>query len=116
MLRLLLDEDSKSKTLVRLLTEAGHDVATTADLNLDGQPDHEVLKASVSENRVLLTRNCGDFLELHQQDSSHPGVLLVFQDPRSPMSFGDIARSIANLEAANCPLAEQCHVLNAWQF
>jgi len=43
-MQLLVDEDTKSKKLIRLLSEAGHDVVTTADLGLDRMDDPAVLQ------------------------------------------------------------------------
>ena len=65
-LRLLLDEDSQSQLLVKLLTAAGHDVLTINKIGLTGCTDDVVLDYAIQENRILLTHNCDDFEELHQ--------------------------------------------------
>jgi predicted nuclease of predicted toxin-antitoxin system len=44
-----------------MLKTAGHDVLTPQDANLQGQPDVAILAAAISDNRILLTRNCRDF-------------------------------------------------------
>jgi predicted nuclease of predicted toxin-antitoxin system len=62
---LLLDEDSQAKALVGLLKAAGHDVLTVNGAGIAGSPDDAVLKYAHTEGRVLLTRNCNDFQELH---------------------------------------------------
>lgn len=56
-LRLLVDEDSQARTLVRLLVEAGHDVLTAEVAGLNSLDDAEVLARAIHEQRTLLTRN-----------------------------------------------------------
>jgi hypothetical protein len=67
---------------------------------------------------VLLTKNPGDFLELHEKNSQHAGILLVYQDndPDRDMSHAEIVRAIANLEQAGIVFQNCCHVLNAWRY
>ena len=117
-LRLLLDEDSQAKPLVKLLQNAGHDVVTVNEAGLASQSDSAVLDYARQSNRLLLTHNCNDFEVLHQQNSSHPGILAVYQnDDRSKnMSRRDIVAAIANLEAANIPLENQFIALNPWKY
>jgi predicted nuclease of predicted toxin-antitoxin system len=99
-LRLLVDEDSQAKTLVRLLLAAGHDVLTARDAGLNSLTDTEVLARAISEERALLTRNCGDFLALHQQDGAHHGILAVYQeaDATRNMRYDDIVRALGNVD------------------
>lgn len=78
-LPLLLDEDSQAKYLVNLLKAAGHDVLTINEANIVGLPDEQVLQYAHQNHRVLLTCNCDDFYNLHQQ-SHHSGILAVYQD------------------------------------
>jgi predicted nuclease of predicted toxin-antitoxin system len=54
-MRLLLDEDSQWKRLVRLLRDVGHDVQTVTEAGLIARPDAEVLAFARQESRVLLT-------------------------------------------------------------
>ena len=79
-LRLLLDEDSQAKYLVNLLQIAGHDVLTVNEADLMSRTDSTVLDYARQQERVLLTRNCADFQELHQANPEHPGILAVFQN------------------------------------
>jgi predicted nuclease of predicted toxin-antitoxin system len=117
-LRLLIDEDSQAKPLVNLLRKAGHDVATANEVGLAGKIDSLVLNYAREENRVLLTKNCDDFQALHQTSPNHPGILVIYQnDFRSKnMSRQQVVRAIANLEAANIPLANQFIALNHWNY
>ena len=72
-LKLLLDEDSQAKYLVNLLRGSGHDVITANDAGLGGLLDSVVLDYARQQKRVILTRNCDDFLELHQFNPFHEG-------------------------------------------
>ena len=117
-LRLLIDEDSQAKLLVDLLRQAGHDVVTINQLELSGSDDAVVLNQARKQKRVLLTQNCRDFEALHQLNSSHPGILAIYQDNYSSkdMRFKDLVKAIANLEAAKIPLANQFIALNHWNY
>ena len=117
-LRLLIDEDSQDKLLVKLLREVGHDVITVNDAGLTGSRDTVVLNYAKVENRVLLTLNCRDFQILHQATPNHPGILAVYRDanPANNMSFAAIVAAIANLQAVAVPLANQFMPLNQWNY
>ena len=116
MIRLLLDEDIKAKSLVKLLVEAGHDVLTTSDLSLDGHSDAEVLAAASADGRVVLTYNCDDFRVLHNENTSHCGIILAYQEPGKSLSYGQIVLSLGNLEKSGSLLPGTLHVLNHWCY
>ena len=105
-LKLLLDEDCQDKILVKKLSEAGHDVLTVKDLGLLSQPDNVVLECAVRNKRIVLTRNCEDFLNealmLKNSGRHHHGVLLRYEknDPAKDMSYNDIVRAIGNIDKA----------------
>jgi predicted nuclease of predicted toxin-antitoxin system len=115
---MLLDEDSQAKYLVNLLQVAGHDVTTVNAAGLMNRSDTVVLDHARQDERVLLTRNCNDFQELHQANPSHPGILAVYQDsdPSKNMNYQTIVKAIANLEVAEYPLKNQFVVLNQWSY
>jgi hypothetical protein len=48
----------------------------------------------------------------------HPGILAVYRSANSSknMDRKDIVRAIANLEAANIPIANQFISLNYWNY
>ena len=117
-LRLLLDEDSQAKYLVNLLQIAGHDVLTVNEADLMSRADSIVLDYARQQERVLLTRNCADFQELHEANSEHPGILAVFQNPdlAKNMSYQSIVQAIANLEAVGYILENQFVILNQWSY
>ncbi len=115
-LKLLLDEDSQSKYLVNLLCGVGHDVFTVNEIGLGGLPDSAVFDYARQYKRVILTRNCDDFLELHQVNLIHEGILAVYQnsDTSKNMSYQSIAKAIANLEMSGYNLENQFVILNQW--
>ncbi len=117
-LNLFIDEDTQDKLLVKLLRNAGHDVIMVNEAGLMGKADPIVLDYARQHDRCLLTYNCDDFEELHKAKPIHPGILTVYRDNKSSknMSFFAIVRAIANLEAADVPLANQFISLNQWNY
>lgn len=117
-MRLLLDEDTQAGRLVDLLEARGHDVLTVGGAKRSGAPDGEVLTLAFSTERVLLTRNCADYLLLHQRGVAHGGILCVYQDPdpAKTLRYSDIALALTNLERAGISLAGTFLALNAWIY
>ncbi len=68
--------------------------------------------------RVLLTRKCDDFQELHQANLIHAGILAVYQDAEisKNMNYQQIVEAIANLELAEYALENQFVILNQWNY
>jgi hypothetical protein len=121
-MRLYIDDDSVDAGLIRLLRRDGHDVQIPADVALDGSSDQVHLAHAIRDQRALLTRNYGDFEDLHDlvvlaAQGHHEGILIVRYDnnPKNNMSSGDVARAIRNLENASVPIADMYHELNHWQ-
>jgi len=117
-LKLLLDEDSQATHLVNLLQLASHDVITVNESAMQGRSDDAVLDYARQTERVLLTRNCDDFLELHKLNPNHAGILAVYQgsDQSKNMSYQDISKAIANLESSGHLLEKQFVNLNQWNW
>jgi predicted nuclease of predicted toxin-antitoxin system len=117
-LSLLLDEDSQAKLLVKFLTASGHDVLTVNEVGISGFPDEQVLDYARQHNRVIVTRNCSDFRELHQANPLHLGILAVYQetDTSKSMSYQAIVNAVDNLVAVNLDLTGQFIVLNQWNY
>jgi hypothetical protein len=69
----------------------------------------------------MLTRNYGDFLELHEfalaAAGRHPGLLLVRMDSdrKRDMKPHQIVTAIRKLEDAGVAIASQAVVLNQWR-
>jgi hypothetical protein len=120
-MNLYLDDDSAKTSLVKLLEKPGHQVAIPADAGLTGVSDPRHLMHTVQHQRVLLTRNHDDCEDLHlllqTAGGKHAGLLVVRldNDPSRDMKDKDIARALANLEAAGVPVANEFHILNHWR-
>jgi uncharacterized protein with PIN domain len=117
-MRLLVDEDSQGRILVRLLRAAGHDVLTVEEAGLHSQNDSEVFALAKRGQRVVLTRNVKDFEALHEADAAHSGILVEHQDrnPTKNMKEADIVRAIGNIKATGWDTAGQFVALNAWNY
>ena len=117
-LRLLVDEDTQSRRLVARLRGADHDVLTVNEAGLQGTADTEVLDRATAEDRIVLTRNVGDFRDLHQARAVHAGIIGIFfdHDPGKDLSDAQIVRATSNLERAEVPIAAGFHALNAWNW
>ena len=117
-LRLLIDEDTQDARLVSVLRMAGHDVLTVNEAGLPGQADSAVLAYAFQDNRIVLTMNCRDFLELHNAGGSHSGIVGIYKDrdPRKNMAFAAIAAALTNLTASGWDFAGRFVALNAWNY
>jgi predicted nuclease of predicted toxin-antitoxin system len=116
--KIYLDDCAYAKELVRLLEAASHQVTTPRQAGTTGLKDEAHFRYAAANGLILLTKNPDDFLELHRADSTHSGILLVYQDndPGRDMSHAEIVRAIANLEQAGVGFVGCCHVLNAWRY
>jgi len=78
--RLLLDEGIHPR-VAELAWAEGMDVVSVHDLRRRGLSDYEQLRLAAGEDRVLVTRNRGDYLywtgEFYRSNMDHCGVLLV---------------------------------------
>lgn len=53
----ILVDENVHRDVVAYLRDAGHDVRTVADLGLIGHADIEIIRVSVSQNRIVLTHD-----------------------------------------------------------
>jgi len=82
LIRLLLDAHISGRVVGKALEEAGHDVyALDSEKELEGMQDPDVLELAISEERVLVTANVGDFMalitQLNASGRSHTGSICV---------------------------------------
>ena len=115
-MRLLLDEDSQEKALVKILISKGNDVITVNDCGLSGQDDITVFGKAVETQRVILTRNCDDFIEIADSGARHSGILLHYPNGQVQMSHDAIAKSIWNIENTIGDISNQVIAIDHWQF
>jgi hypothetical protein len=82
--RLMLDAHVLGPRVGRSLSEMGHDVrAVDQERELERLPDEQLFELAVSDGRILVTHNVGDFLRILKERlpaKSHAGLVLI---PRS---------------------------------
>lgn len=93
-MKFLLDECLSARLSV-LLTDAGHDAIHVRDLNLLGSTDDEVMRAALTEARVLVSADT-DFGELLASGRSLGPSLILFRRSRR-VAEEQIAVLLANL-------------------
>jgi predicted nuclease of predicted toxin-antitoxin system len=120
-MKLYLDDNVASVTLVSHLRRAGHKATLPADVGTSGDSDAQHLAYAATNTLVCLTGDHEDFLHLHllvrATGGRHPGILVVRRDNDATrdMKERDIVRAIANLQAATVPIENELHVLNHWR-
>jgi predicted nuclease of predicted toxin-antitoxin system len=90
--------------VVKLLRDFGHDVLTSADAGNANQqiPDEYVLQFTISENRILVTLNRRDFIQIHKTIPIHFGIIICTED----INFIGFANRIHTLLETNKGLFE----------
>ncbi len=121
-LRLYLDDCANSDLLADLLRQSGHTVVRPADAGLEGEDDAVHFAHAATNGLCIITKNPADFLDLHEANQQHSGILAVYQDNDRvrDMSDAEIVKAIANLELAaesgGDPIQAMYHNLNQWRF
>jgi predicted nuclease of predicted toxin-antitoxin system len=119
--RILVDENLSSTRLAMRLQASGHDPILATNLGLVSVNDARVLTWAVGQGRPVLTRDHGDFVDLHDLvmavGGHHPGILVVRfdNDPRHNLTERAIATAIGNLETSNVDIGDRVLVLNHWR-
>ena len=120
-MRILIDENMVSHRLAARLQGAGHDIILANDVGLLSVSDAYVLTWAVGQGRCVLTRDHGDFADLHGLilacGGHHPGILLVRfdNDPRHNLTDRGVVTAVGNLQASGVMIPDQLHVLNHWR-
>lgn len=67
--------------MVIILRQLGHDVLTAYDAEQanKGIPDAKVLEFARNQNRIVITLNRDDFLNLHHSGGNHAGIIICTQ-------------------------------------
>jgi len=116
-IRLYMDEDSMSRSLVRALRAQDIDVITALDEGMTARDDAEHLDYATAQGRSIYTFNVGDFYRLHTvylvQGKHHAGIIFAHQQR---YSIGEQMRRLLNLVAKRTAEEMQNHVefLSAW--
>lgn len=68
--------------IVQILRDYGHNVLTSYDAGQANQgiPDPEVLRFATNQNRILITFNRDDFIDLHRSVINHSGIIICKDD------------------------------------
>lgn len=68
--------------MVNLLRAEGHDVLTSYEAGQANQgiPDDQVLQYAKATNRILITENRQDFIDLHRTVPHHAGIIIFKYD------------------------------------
>lgn len=120
-MNIYLDDDSVGGPLVSRLRKTSHRLILPTDVGNAGAHDPIHLTTAIQQGFLVLTRNEGDFEELHDlilaSGGSHPGILLVRFDSNQKhnMKPQDILGALAKLEASGFSTKDQLIVLNHWQ-
>ena len=105
-LDLYLDDCSNSGLLADLLEQAGHRVVrpTDPDVGLDGEEDHVHFAYARANNLTIVTKNPGDFLELHEAEQGHSGILAIYQDNDSTRDMVTLRHEPAGRSTPGSPV------------
>lgn len=120
-LSLYLDDCADDDTLAALLRRAGHRVHTPRAAGTSGISDGEHLEYATHHGSTLLTKDPGDFADLHNQwqamSRAHSGILLIYEEKEvsKNMSRAQIVVAIDNLVASGVSIANEVHILNHWR-
>ncbi len=97
-IRLYVDEDAMSRSLIRGLRSRRINVTTVSEEEMVGQSDRAQLEYARQKERVLYTFNVGDFCRLHKEylsgGKSHSGIIVV---NRRRYTIGEQLRFLLNL-------------------
>jgi predicted nuclease of predicted toxin-antitoxin system len=68
--------------MVNLLRAESHDVLTSYEAGQANQriSDDQVLRYATATNRILITENRQDFIDLHRNTTDHPGIIIFKSD------------------------------------
>ena len=97
-IRLYMDEDMMSHSLVNALRSRGIDVTTVLEEKREGFSDEAQLRWAIREGRIICTANIADFVQLHIQfvetNEDHSGIILITQQQ---YSIGEYLRGLMKL-------------------
>ncbi len=117
-IRLYMDENVMTRSLVNGLRARGLDVHTVSESEREGLDDSEQLEFSTVQKRVLYTSNTRDFYQLHtewlREGKSHAGIVFV---PRERYSSGEQIRRLLHLIRIKSAesMIDNVEFLSAWQ-
>lgn len=95
-MRFFVDENL-TPSLTKVCQEAGYEATSVRDRGMLNATDREVSRLCLDEERILVTNNAVDFLELARESGLHPGLVFL------PLGSGEemrasMAAAIAEIE------------------
>lgn len=115
-IRIYLDEDAMSRSLINALRSRGVDVIVAADVGMRRRSDAEHLAYASTEGLVLFSFNTNHYMALHtsllEQGQSHAGLILSGQDYSIGEMMRRILRIVAHLSAEE--MKDRVEFLSAW--
>lgn len=104
--KLLLDENLSPSVAQTLCTEDGIDACHVRDRAMLGFEDTDVLDKAFAEDRVVVTCNVDDFVELARGRELHAGLILI---ERGGMKR---AQQLATIRAAVAQIKNEADIVN----
>ncbi len=96
-----MDEDSLHGSVLSALRRAGFDCTTVIEADRRSGADLGQLEYATAVDRVVFTRNVGDFSALHRDWSAigkvHAGIIVL---TAQQMPVGDIERAMLRIDSA----------------
>jgi len=81
LFQLYFDEDADARSLIAALRQDGFDCLTVREARRERPTDEEQLVYATSQNRVIYTKNVGDFARLHagwlEAGRTHAGIIVL---------------------------------------
>jgi predicted nuclease of predicted toxin-antitoxin system len=120
-MRIYLDDNTTDPLLISELRKRGHGVVLPSDAALSGASDARHFVHAIREELVVVTRDYGDFTDLHDvviaAGGEHPGIFLsrFDGDPTKDMKPRGMAAAVDRIEVSGLPLINQLFVLNHWR-
>lgn len=103
----MLDAQVSGPRVGTALGEMDHDVrAVDQEKELERLPDESLFELAVSDGRILVTHNAGDFARIVQQrppEKSHAGLVLI---PRS-VKLNDFGTMISGIQETISGLSQE---------
>jgi len=113
-IRLYLDEDAMSNSLLRTLRSREIDVISVQEAGTEGSPDDQQLEWAISQGRVIYSHNISDFCRLHSQylgsGRNHAGIALISQNTTIGAQVRAIVALVSQKTAEN--MQNECIFLN----